>query len=242
MFKAIGKLLIVLGFGWAGASNAGLMPPVTVNGQEWLQPVDFVNLSWNDIATACDASTGICTGSLGGNDLTGWMWAGIHEINGLFNVYLGDAGFSPLLHPFVAGNRTQRNSLWAPAFFEDFIPLDCEAGPSGQCRMRGILRNLNGSGLAYSTTIQDGTAETRTDTFSSDQFTGVGTVSPTRGGWFYRDAAEVPTPPIIPLFVLGLAALGFSRQKQKQRLASLAGHSALELPILVYPWYSVNNQ
>lgn len=218
MFKLIRNSLAVLMFGWVGAASAALMPPLAVNGREWLQPLDFVNKSWNDIAAVCDASTGVCNGSLGGNVLTGWTWAGIHEINGLFNVYLSDAGFPNIMHPFVPGGRTQRNSLWAPAFFEDFIPLECVAGPSGQCFMRATLRNQNGSGLAYSTTIQDGTAETRTDTFSSDQFTGLDTVSATRGSWFFRadqyPPSGVPIPTTAALVGLGVAALGVSRRKR----------------------------
>ncbi len=64
------------------------MAPATVNGVEWLQPVDFVNLSWNDINTVCDATSGFCNGSLNGNDITGWTWASLDDANGLFNYFL----------------------------------------------------------------------------------------------------------------------------------------------------------
>jgi hypothetical protein len=71
----VGRLLVVLAFGWAGGTNATLMDPVDVDGTPWLQPIDFLGATWNDIVQVCDPITGVCDGSFNGNDLTGWTWA-----------------------------------------------------------------------------------------------------------------------------------------------------------------------
>ncbi|MCP3871285.1 MAG: hypothetical protein GY703_24935, partial [Gammaproteobacteria bacterium] len=34
-------------------STAALAQPVINDGKEWLQPSDFVNLSWDDVAVVC---------------------------------------------------------------------------------------------------------------------------------------------------------------------------------------------
>jgi hypothetical protein len=75
MSKLIGRLSVVLAFGWDGSASAALMPPVVVNGLEWLQPFDFTSLSWNDISAVCDPTTGYCDGSLNTIDVTGYTWS-----------------------------------------------------------------------------------------------------------------------------------------------------------------------
>ncbi|KZX58327.1 hypothetical protein A3709_02370 [Halioglobus sp. HI00S01] len=44
---------------------------VEVDGREWLQPMEFLNLSWLDVAAICDSNTGACNGMLGAIDVTG---------------------------------------------------------------------------------------------------------------------------------------------------------------------------
>ena len=87
------------------------------DGKEWLQPIDFVGLSWDEVAAVCPASGGLCSGTLGGTDVTGYRWGSIDEIYALFNSY----GVSPPLGPgpdFVSGFP----DAVMVAFFADFAP------------------------------------------------------------------------------------------------------------------------
>lgn len=61
------------------------------DGKEWLQPIAFVGLSWDEVSAVCPACSGLCSGTLGGIDVTGYTWGSINAINALFNSY----GVSP---------------------------------------------------------------------------------------------------------------------------------------------------
>lgn len=68
-------------------ATASLLPAVNVNDTRWLQPLDFVNTSWNEVAAVCSFADGTCNGSLNGHDLTGWVWADTDDIRGLLDFY-----------------------------------------------------------------------------------------------------------------------------------------------------------
>ena len=55
------------------------------DGKDWLQPVDFTNLSWDDVNAVCPA--GACAGTLNGIDVTGYFWASAGDVNALINSY-----------------------------------------------------------------------------------------------------------------------------------------------------------
>ena len=92
---------------------------VIVDDKEWAQVDQFVDLSWNDINTVCPA--GVCSGQLNGHDMEGWHWAGIEELNELFNEYLAADGVqgADLLGP-GSDVYFEADSTWAPAFLSDF--------------------------------------------------------------------------------------------------------------------------
>ncbi len=87
-------------------------------GNEWLQPVDFVNLSWDTVNTACPPPGNLCAGSLNSIDVTGYTWASLAEVDALL------AGYGVPPSPTL-----EAGSSWAPAVFADFLPA---ASPPNQ--------------------------------------------------------------------------------------------------------------
>jgi hypothetical protein len=57
-------------------------------GREWRQLTDTVNLSWDQVAAVCPADGRTPgTGSAGGRDLTGWVWATRAQVRTMFARY-----------------------------------------------------------------------------------------------------------------------------------------------------------
>lgn len=105
-----------------GADNlpAGAVPStangddtVFVNGREWYQPDLFTNLTWIEINAVCPTPAGVCDGELNGNDMTGWTWASVSDVNDLFNHVIGGAAMGPGPTSYTT-NTTE--SQWAPLF------------------------------------------------------------------------------------------------------------------------------
>ncbi|MDX2427742.1 MAG: hypothetical protein QNK22_03550 [Xanthomonadales bacterium] len=93
---------------------------VIKDGNEWLQPADFVDISWQQIDAICPATSDrVCTGSLGGIDITGFIFASIEEVNMLMATY-------GVPQPDLCGGSAARveDSAWAPAAFADFSPTE----------------------------------------------------------------------------------------------------------------------
>lgn len=114
---------------------------VRVGANEWAQPDLLTNLSWHDVAEACPDS--VCNGTLNGFDVTGWTWASVSQVNGLFNAY----GVEP---PLVEAGElfSLARSTWAPLFFTSgFRPL-YEGGSE-----TGYVREIHG--LTSSSSIFD---------------------------------------------------------------------------------------
>jgi hypothetical protein len=214
MFGMFYKLLAIMVFAWVGSAHASLMASVTVDGREWLQPVDFVNHSWNDIAAVCHNNTGVCNGSLGGTDLTGWIWASLPDVNDLFTA-MGIPGFAvddeSLVIDFSA------NSVWAPAFLDTFFPTFAE----NQTRqITGLMRHF--FPVAVTGNVSDnvitpiGRAADAAITSIDYQLNSANKSSEYIGGWFYRANAEVLAPATLPLMGIGLAAVGMSHRRRRQ--------------------------
>lgn len=214
MPKKFRSLLVVLAFGWTGSASAALMPPVTVSGLDWLQPVDFTGYSWNDINTVCDATSGACNGSLAGNDLTGWTWASVDDVNGLFNHYIGYMALGP-----VPGSVFANGTTWLSAMRADgFLVTGTTFLPSG-AHIEGFVRTLdvNGNpflsslGAAGSASFPLGLQVARNEygTLKGNQSEQIGT-------YFVRDpnASAVPITNTMALMGLALCALRFASRKR----------------------------
>lgn len=85
---------------------------VMVNGKMWAQVDLFRYLNWNAINAVCPAGDCIDGGVLNGYDMTGWTWASVDDVNGLFNFYLGGSVLGP-----GGASYSEPDSTWAPAFF-----------------------------------------------------------------------------------------------------------------------------
>lgn len=210
--KLLGRLIVVLAFFCHGPARAELMPAVLVDGQEWLQPLDFVTQSWSDIAAVCDTGTGVCNGSLGRNDLTSWLWAGVPDINALFTAF-GIPGFTGMSE---ATGFSRSGSTWASDFLAAFLPTG--EGPTGEGSIGGHMRS---SGLVEQAAIGVVIRDVNLPRIGPADFADTGVIltgpaiddpSPGIGGWFYK--TQVPSPATLPLLVIGFAALGFSDRKR----------------------------
>lgn len=96
---------------------------VVINGREWRQLTETTNFTWNEVATVCPAEGGACSGSLGGVNFTGWIWATALEVGDhLFRSYI------PTFPSSLTEEFTEIGSSWGPAFFSDFEPTLAATG------------------------------------------------------------------------------------------------------------------
>lgn len=183
---------------------------VTVDGTDWAQPKDFTNLSWGAMDTVCP--TGVCsTGMLNGFDMNGWVWAGVDDVNSLFNDYLENAGV--VGDDLLVGDDfyIEVSSAWAPAFLSDFA---ITGTISGLARfVLGYLRETPEGEFVRTASIVEGIHQlTPQDQVSSGDRNSISSAQSNRGGWFYRaKVTPVPGPSTLFLLGLGLLALRMNR-------------------------------
>ncbi len=214
MIKTTGLLVGLLVSLGAGPTTAAMLPPVAVNGLEWLQPVDFIGYTWGAINTVCDATTGSCNGALGDNDLTGWTWASVDDINGLFNYYIGSLALGPGPDFTSAPFTDWLSGMTTDGFLLTHIESEVRY-------IDGRLRDSFDTGNAY-------TGEMFWSAFGPEIFGSIADSSDytpknslicdcaDTGAWFVRDpnATAVPITNTLALLGLGLFALGCTGRKR----------------------------
>ncbi len=216
MPKIFSRLLVVLAVGWTGSASSALLPPVTAGGLEWLQPLNFTGYTWSAINTVCNATTGSCNGSLGGNDLTGWTWASVDDINGLFNDYIGSMTMGP-----GPDRATGYSTDWLWTMVADGFRLTASDGETAiiRGRLRDSFDANNGyigeMFWSYSLICCDYDYDIAT----SNTYLGKNTLgfrSDDPGAWFVRDtnASSVPISNTMALMGLALCALGFTGRQR----------------------------
>ncbi len=219
MKKMTHFLVVLILAAGAGTVNA---VPINVNGLEWLQPVDFVNLSWNDISPVCDPTSGACTGLLNGVDVTGYTWADVDDMNGLFNHYLGaEDTMGPGPDRFRTFDIIAADTFFADGwehqnldtFFKDLFGWTRSSFDSALCT--GLCGGLAG----LQNVVFDPPGFRNPDLIFTDASRLKNRPQSNIGAWLYRDEPEqppqIPIPATLPLLGLGLAALGYNRRKHK---------------------------
>jgi hypothetical protein len=187
------RLLVVLVFAFAlqqALPVSAQSGSVVVGGKEWLQPADFVNLSYNDIAAVCPPPDGICDGQLNSITVTGFRWAAVADVNELFNAYLGDTDTPLTSEP---GVTTCAPGTCVADMLQDFAPtLETVEPAYGEVGGWSVTPFLTGAYTPYAFSEADG------DEFNSDNYTGLNVSASFFGAWLFRDAPVPPPPPPPP--------------------------------------------
>ncbi len=222
-FSKIRAVAVVFGFLVThGLQAMPITNTLTIDGRVWAQPIEFVNLSWNDVNTVCPQ--GICTaGTLNDFEMTGWAWATSAEVGDLF------AAISP--HP-------GGHALWT----EEVLPGDLDVlertgleptliipfGGSPR-HVRGITSNVfiasNNLQTASLVSIREVslfgqlTGEWFYDSLLGNTLTNIARRTSDIGVWFYQieGANEVPVPSTLSLVFLSFLLLSMA---SKQGLVS----------------------
>lgn len=185
-------------------ANAAYMAPVSVDGREWLQPVDFLNTSWNDVAGVCDPISGACDGSLNGGSLSGWTWASIQDVSYLFDFFRDNYGSGQSAASAVFINADFERTFQVSSAGEAFLYLS------------GVTRSMDGTDRAYYGEVLWGVSFEYDLSYLSAPGGSIFTSSPSDfyGHFFYRGPAfSVPAPASGALVAVGLACLIRIRQR-----------------------------
>jgi hypothetical protein len=171
---------------------------VVRDGKEWLQPVDFDGLSWDEVNAVCPAPAGACAGTLNGINVTGYTWASVDDMNVLFNSY----GISPPLGP-GPDIYFEWPSTWAPQYFMDFEDMTTTPPTASTF---GWTRSTvpDDVSRAYAASLQYSTVPEDTDAANTGS---VGLKSVGIGAYIWRQATSPsPSAAAIPtMSVYGLA-------------------------------------
>lgn len=205
---------------------------VTVDGVDWAQPILFQDLSWQEINDVCPTgSGGNCNGTLNDQDVSGFTWAGIDEVNSLFNKFLSDAGVTGSDLLSGVDSYGENYSSWAPAFFgTGFIPTQQAYPPttviSGFPRdfsleppNCGLCSPVGPPFVFEAVFIENGIERLggpRTYDYVTTYLLVAAEACEYCGAWLYReDSVDVPAPPMLGLLAIGLVSIALRNRRQR---------------------------
>lgn len=105
--------------GHYGLAKAIVVEYTDSAGRKWADLTTTPKVSWNDLSAVCsrDGSTP-CSGSVGGLDLTGWVWATLDQVRELFY----ESGVPAGALDGYGASYSERNATWASLFLGWFTP------------------------------------------------------------------------------------------------------------------------
>ncbi|HEY4570790.1 MAG TPA: hypothetical protein VIH10_15050 [Kribbella sp.] len=188
---------LVLSFILTGAASAA----PTAEGKEWRELYTSTGLTWAEVAMVCPID-GItpCSGTVGGRDLTGWVWGTAGQVTGLLDDYwpgiatadppviTGGAGFWPAI-AFLGQMR------WTTFTSLTYSYSEFTAGWTASKDAAGLPI---GAGASFSTQLTGTTSVGSLGLGSSTD-----DASPYRGVFLWRTAGLDYTAPVVTPTVTG---------------------------------------
>lgn len=178
-----------------------------MNGKEWRQLTETVNITWNELDAIYDTNTGLLDTSVtiagpDSVDFDGWVWASNDEVTDMFNAVTG-------LNFTIGTTYTEAGSKWGPELLQTF---NSNHTTSTLMWAAGYTRELDQYGYGCIAGVIDNFDASVIDhiVYGSGG-TGVNDRHDDMSVWVYKDAAPVPEPSTIILFgfgILGLAGIG----------------------------------
>ena len=208
MSKKLCLMMLFIALTQPGYTSAALLAPVVIDGKAWLQPVEFVDYGWSDIAQVCDPSEAVCSGSLGERDLTGYTWASQLDVSTLYEAAIPSFWPGGIDSVFLFGNAT------VDEFNDFFDVLGFE--PTFEAIVLGPLRQI----FAYTAdsdsieTVFQATSYFAENVYVASNNGDYQTTNPGHavGAWFHKPVAVV-LPGSIQLCGLGLIVYHVMRRR-----------------------------
>lgn len=184
-------------------------------GHRWAQLGSSQGLTWNQVSSVCAMDgTSACQGSVGGHDLTGWVWATQQQVINLFN-----KGLAPeqALTPEAPGIDGIEGFFAAQAFIGPVLSATWSFCSNYQCGafLSGWTANtedgLGGvAGVNWSTT-----PGSLSGSMSAGGLSDPDAPLFAHGVWMWQPTAPVPEPASTALMCAGLAAMAW-RMRRRQ--------------------------
>jgi|GEM_PF-3517762 len=181
---------------------------ITIDGKDWLQPADFINVNQQTLRMMFDDNGQWIQGAkdnINGIDIKDCTLASVNDVSTMFNNY-------PELSIAPDDYIRRPNSPWAPRILSDFTPTISD---STHTSVYGFTQP-HLQPVAHMAFIQDQTGPQGDDLAAIIGYHNIGpfAVEDWIGVWLYRNPAPVPEP--TTLVLLGLGILGMTCMRRKK--------------------------
>jgi hypothetical protein len=190
---------------------------LVIDSIDWVQPVTTNSWTTSQVATHCDATTGVCHGSIGSNSLEGLVWASNDEV-------------IAMVEALILPGTTQFSTVQLPStyIFKGSDAIDLAIGDLGfyQTAIFDPLETVTGYTRTFSINAPSYYGAWLRNWFNPMTFdevtVGVDETNAPLGGnpgfWLYHAPATVPLPAAGWLLLSGAGALAaFARRRRGAR-------------------------